>query len=68
MAIDKKTGKTYESSLKATAKWKKEHTKQIKFNFNLVSDADVIQAILTAEPNKTEYVRKLVREDIRRNS
>ena len=66
MAKNKKTGKVYESSLKASTEWKKTHIKQIKFDFLVDKDADVINAILTTLPNKTEYIRQLVREDIKR--
>ena len=38
-------------------------TKQFVFRFRLDADADVIEALEGME-HKTEYIRKLVREDI----
>lgn len=63
MAINKKTGKPYESSVKASARWKKEHLKQVKLNFNIESDKDILDK-LASEPNQIEYIRKLIREDL----
>ena len=63
MAIDKKTGKTYVSTMRATNKWQKEHLRQFKLNFNVDTDTDVI-ARLEKETNRTEYIRKLVRAEI----
>lgn len=63
MAIDKKTGKTYASTMKATSKWQKKHIRQVKVNFNLDTDSDVL-AKLDSVPNRTEYLRDLIRADI----
>ena len=55
--------KVYESRRRATEKWKKEHTKQIKFNFNIDTEADIIQKLESVD-NKIGYVRDLIRADI----
>lgn len=65
MAINKKTGKPYESSVKAAAKWKKEHLKQVKLNFNIESDKDILEK-LASEPTQIDYIRRLVREDLKK--
>lgn len=48
------------------ARYDKEHTKQIKFKFNLRTDADIL-AKLAAEPSMQGYIKHLIREDIARN-
>ncbi len=63
MAIDKKTGKTYASTMKATSEWQKKRIRQVKVNFNLDTDSDVL-AKLDSVPNRTEYLRDLIRSDI----
>ena len=63
MALDKKTGKYYDSSLKATAEWNKAHTRPIKVNFNLERDKAVLDK-LDSVPNKTDYIRQLILADI----
>lgn len=63
MAIDKKTGKTYASTMKATSEWQKKHIRQVKVNFNLDTDSDVL-AKLDSVPNRAEYLRGLIRADI----
>lgn len=55
--------KKYESRRLATARWKKEHTKQVKFNFNIDSEIDILEK-LESVPNKTDYIRTLIRADI----
>ena len=42
------------------------NTRQIKFKFNLKTDADIL-ARLDAVPNKQGYIKKLIREDLKRN-
>lgn len=65
MAIEKKTKKTYQSTVKAGMKWRKEHIKQIKLDFNIESDMDIL-AKLASVPNRTEYIRNLIREDMKK--
>lgn len=42
------------------------NTRQVKFKFNLKTDADIL-ARLDAVPNKQGYIKKLIREDLKRN-
>lgn len=42
------------------------NTRQIKFKFNIKTDADIL-ARLDAVPNKQGYIKKLIREDLKRN-
>lgn len=58
-----KEGKVYESSLKATAEWRKTHIKAIKCDFHIERDAEVIAKIMSV-PNKTDYIRQLVLDDL----
>lgn len=51
---------------KANAKWNKKNLKQFIFAFNKNSDADVIER-LERVPNRTDYIRELVRKDIENN-
>ena len=50
-------------SQKAVDKWKKGNTKSFSLMFMFKSDADII-AKLESVPNKTDYVRQLIRADI----
>ena len=43
--------------------WDKDNTKQVKFKFNLRTDADIL-AHLEAQPNVQGYVKRLIRADI----
>lgn len=46
-------------------KWDKENTRQVKFKFNIRTDADIL-AHLEAQQNVQGYVKSLIREDIAR--
>lgn len=48
-------------------RWDRENTKQVKFKFNIRTDADIL-AHLEAQPNIQGYVKKLIRDDIARSS
>ena len=48
------------------ARYDKENTKQIKFKFNNKTDADILEK-LESLPNKTGYIKQLIREDIARS-
>ena len=48
-------------------RYDKENTKQVKFKFNLTTDADILQR-LREEPNMQGYIKRLIREDIDRSS
>ena len=50
----------------ARDRYDRENTKQIKFKFNLKTDADILSK-LQAEPNTQGYIKRLIREDIERN-
>lgn len=54
-----------EAKKKADEKWKKANLRQIKFSFNRTGDKDVLDKLDSVE-NKTEYVRELIREDIKK--
>lgn len=44
-------------------KYDKEHTRQVKFKFNLKTDADII-AFLEQQENTQGYIKSLIRADI----
>lgn len=52
-----------ESRKQANARWDRENTKWINFKLMIKSDADVI-AQIQRQPNRTEYLRRLVRDDL----
>jgi len=52
-----------EARLRANKKYDDENTRQIKFKFNLKTDADVLHK-LDSVPNKQGYVKALIRADI----
>ena len=46
-----------------TIAYDRESTRQIKFKFNLKTDADIL-AQLDSQQNKQGYIKQLIREDI----
>lgn len=48
-------------------KWIKENTRPIRLNLNNKTDNDIIEK-LDSVPNKTDYIRMLVRNDIKKQS
>jgi len=44
-------------------RYKKKNIKQIKFELNYNTDADIIER-LEQQPNKQGYIKKLIRDDI----
>lgn len=46
--------------------WDKDNTKQVKFKFNLRTDADIL-SMLEAQDNVQGYVKRLIRADIEAN-
>lgn len=48
------------------AKWQKANCRNVMCRFFIKSDEDVL-AKLDSVPNKTDYIRRLIREDIARN-
>ena len=59
--------KTYYSPAQkmASDKWDAANTRKIMFKFMREKDADIL-AQLDKQPNKIEYLRRLIREDIAR--
>ena len=49
---------------RATAKYNRTHYKQYAIRYSLKDDADVIKALDEAE-NKADYIRRLIRADIK---
>ena len=45
--------------------WDKDNTRQVKFKFNLHTDADILSA-LDSQPNVQGYIKSLIRADIDR--
>ena len=54
-----------EAQRRATEKYDKTHTKQIKLKLNLVTDADILQK-LSEVSNIQGYIKELIRNDIKR--
>ena len=52
-----------EAKKKADEKWRRANLKQVKFNFNKPGDKDVLDKLDSVE-NKTDYVRRLIKEDL----
>lgn len=52
-----------DAKLNYIRKWKSENVRQVRFEFNKVTDADVI-AQLDAVENRTAYIKELIRADI----
>ena len=51
------------NALAANERWRSSHTKIVNIRLNIESDSDVISK-LDSVPNKTDYIRSLIREDI----
>lgn len=52
-----------EAQLRAQAKYDAKATKQIKFKFNLTTDADILEKLDSVD-NKQGYIKELIRADI----
>lgn len=61
MPVDREKRSLYQSQ------WRKEHTVMIAVRFNTEYDADVIGRLKEAD-STADYIRQLVRSDIKRNS
>ncbi len=46
-------------------KWDKENTRQVKFKFNIRTDADILEHLKQQE-NVQGYIKTLIRDDIAR--
>lgn len=53
----------YEKGLDARNRWAREHTEAVHIRFNVETDADILDW-LAKQPNKTDYIRRLIRKDI----
>ena len=58
----KKKSKTSPAAVK---RYKEKNIRQVKFEFNLKTDADILSK-LDSVPNKTGYIKSLIREDIKK--
>lgn len=56
-----------EAKKKAQAKYDKTHTRAIMFKFNLKTDKDILEKLDEVE-NRQGYIKKLVRDDIKKES
>lgn len=45
--------------------WKRENMKKYAVTFSKLKDAEII-AFLDAKPNKSDYIKSLIREDLRK--
>jgi len=59
--------KISEARYRANRKYHDTHIRQIKFGFNITIDADILDK-LDSVPNKTEYVKDLIRSDIKKDN
>ncbi|MBP3608120.1 MAG: hypothetical protein J6J11_07375 [Treponema sp.] len=59
--------KTKKQALKAAEtqrnEWRKENTRCINVRFNIENDNDIL-SMLDSVPNKADYIRQLIRQDI----
>ena len=59
--------KTKKQALKAAEtqrnEWRKENTRCINVRFNIENDNDIL-SMLDSVPNKADYIRRLIRQDI----
>lgn len=55
-----------ESVIKAVNKFNKEKTKSVQIRLNMNTDADIL-AKLDAVDSKMGYIKRMIREDMRKN-
>lgn len=65
MEEKKKKRKIYDSQRRSIAKYDKENTTQIKMKLNNKTDSDIIEH-LKKQDNKQGYIKKLIRDDIKK--
>ena len=58
--------KTSDAQIKAVAKYDAENTKSFLLKLNKKTDAEII-AFLEQQPNKLAYLKKLIREDMKKD-
>ena len=51
---------------RANMKYAKSHVRQIKFSFNIDTDADILEKLDGVE-NKQGYIKELIRADIKKD-
>ena len=54
-----------ENSNKRSQRWQAENMTQIAIRYNNINDADILEK-LNEVPNKADYIRQLIRADIKR--
>lgn len=58
------TAKQYaKNQMENTANWQKENTRCINVRFSVEKDNDIL-SMLDSVPNKADYIRRLIRQDI----
>ena len=57
--------KSIERKITPQERYNKKNVKQVKFNFNIRTDADIIEQ-LEKQPNKQGYIKQLIRNDIKK--
>ena len=55
-----------ESMIKAVNKFNKEKTKSVQLRLNMNTDADILAKLETVD-SKMGYIKRLIREDMRKN-
>lgn len=58
--------KATEAQLRAQAKYDAKATRQIKFKFNITTDADILEKLDSVD-NKQGYIKDLIRKDLASN-
>ena len=58
---------TIQKNIERSKEWNKTNLKSVTIQFNKVSDKDVINR-LNQVPNKTDYIRQLIRKDIEQSN
>lgn len=53
------------SAIEAQARYDREHTKQFHLKLNIRTDSDIIEKLDGAD-NKQGYIKRLIREDMKR--
>lgn len=58
---------TIQKNIERSKEWNKTNLKSVTIQFNKVSDKDIIDK-LNEVPNKTDYIRQLIRSDIEQSN
>lgn len=62
--MEKRTPEGKKKKLQYITQYTKDNYKQIKLNFNLESDKDILEKLEAVE-SKADYIRQLIRKDIK---